>query len=1023
MSFSFTLTARAAALHPITRVRSRGRKRWSVRLGIKIGLLALAALADAAAPASPLTPPEELASFQFADPQLTIECVAHEPEVVSPVAIAWDADGRLFIAEMSDYPNSPEKGRIKLLEDRDGDGQYERATIFAGELPFPNGVLPWKGGLLVTAAPDIWFLTDTNGDGIADVRRKILRGFGEGNQQLRVNGLTWGLDNWIYGANGRSEGEVSWADADGASAHVPPVSIRGHDFRFRVQTRTFEAIAGRSQFGLARDDWGNRFLSWNTIPIRHEVLPERFLSRNPFLAATESLQDLLDPGDNNRVYPLTPPPLTFNNESTSHFNALAGLTVFRGEALGEKYHGNAFMGESLRNLVHRRVLEPAGPTFVARRGEQGQEFLASTDPWFHPVNFASGPDGALYVVDFYRRFVEHPDFVHTKAKDEVPWRTGAEHGRIWRIRLKTFKSPEAGTRFELSKASAEELVNQLESSNGWRRDTAQRLLAEREDRNAAPLLAGKTRTSTNAVARLQALYLLEYLHALNSELIQIGVRDPDARVRAQAIPLASAWLTNQAAAALVKNDLRNRLFAMERDPDARVRFQLSLALGDFDGGEPRKILARLAQRDFTNRWHALAVLSSLGKSPGSFLQTLVQTEAGWLRAPTEDQGQFLDRVAQLVGANHHDNELKRCLALIESAQSSRTAQFGLLAGLMEGLERSGQPLRQSGSPRPRRGEGQGEGALPSPDRATGQKLLARSLPAARTSALDPQSSLFTRLAALRVLVQARSELLPAALFDLLDPGQPAEVQSAAARGYGDAGDAALAKRLFSQWSRQTIRTRRLLLAASLRSAPSRNALLDALEEGAVSWMELDPSTRQALQKIEQADLKARIGKLVPNLMTDRDAVVRSFQPSLEMRGDRQRGAAIFARICLNCHAVEGRGAAIGPDLAGISARPSEAVLVDILDPSREVSPDFISYTVTTARGDSMSGLIANDTGSSVTLRRPAQPDETILRAQITRIRADGKSLMPDGLEQGLTQQDVADLLDFLRAPDGNLLPK
>ena len=295
----------------------------------------------------PLAPAQERQSFRFADDQLTIELVASEPDVISPVAIAWDAAGRMFVAEMSDYPNSPEKGRVRLLVDQDGDGRFERGTVFAEGLPFPNGVLPWKSGVLVTAAPDVWFLKDTDGNGVADERRKILTGFGEGNQQLRVNGLMWGLDNWIYGANGRSDGEVRWADARGAGE--PALSIRGRDFRFRPDTRELEVVAGRSQFGLARDDWGNRFLSWNTIPIRHEVIPERWLNRNRFLAATESVYDILEPGDAGRVYPLTPP-LTFNKESTSHFNALAGLTIYRGDALGATYHHNAFAGETLRNL-------------------------------------------------------------------------------------------------------------------------------------------------------------------------------------------------------------------------------------------------------------------------------------------------------------------------------------------------------------------------------------------------------------------------------------------------------------------------------------------------------------------------------------------------------------------------------------------------------------------------------------------------------------------------------------------------
>ena len=169
--------------------------------------LTLAFLSPARA-ASPLSLADELRSFQLADTNLVVELVAAEPGVRAPVAIAWDADGRMFVAEMTDYPSGPVNGRIRLLEDRDGDGRFEHATIFATNLAFPNGVMPWKNGVLVTAAPDIWFLADTNGDGHADVREKILSGFTEGNQQLRVNGLYCGIDNWIYGCNGRSDGEV-----------------------------------------------------------------------------------------------------------------------------------------------------------------------------------------------------------------------------------------------------------------------------------------------------------------------------------------------------------------------------------------------------------------------------------------------------------------------------------------------------------------------------------------------------------------------------------------------------------------------------------------------------------------------------------------------------------------------------------------------------------------------------------------------------------------------------------------------
>src|SRR5436309_3749164 len=229
--------------------------------------------AGLAASAGPLPPAREAETFRFADPSLTAELVTAEPDVVSPVCVAWDADGRMYVVEMTDYPTGPTGGRIRLLEDGNGDGRYERVTVFADELPFPTSVLPWRSGALVAAAPDIWFFKDNDGDGQADERHVLFTGFGQGNQQLRVNGLTWGIDNWVYGANGRSDGEVHAVKVQ-IGSNWPVIgslfnrtnSLRGRDFRFRPATCEFEAIAGRSQFGTTFDDWGNRFLSWNTMP-------------------------------------------------------------------------------------------------------------------------------------------------------------------------------------------------------------------------------------------------------------------------------------------------------------------------------------------------------------------------------------------------------------------------------------------------------------------------------------------------------------------------------------------------------------------------------------------------------------------------------------------------------------------------------------------------------------------------------------------------------------------------------------
>ena len=408
------------------------------RLLAAFGLVALIALwgsanaagsPGAAEAPGPLSPAASQACFEVV-PGHVVELVAAEPLVFDPVAICWDDDGRLFVAEMSDYPNSDGGGRIVTLTDTDGDGTIDTRTIFAAGLPFPNGLMAWNGGLLVTAAPDILHLVDRDGDGAAETSEVILTGFQAGNQQLRVNGLCPGPDGWVYAANGRSGGSITSPKRPEAAV----VSIDRHDLRFRPDTGEVEAVAGFSQFGLAFDAQGHRFSNWNTAPIRQVVFPLDVASRHPLSAPPSDMEVLEDPVQQNRLFPISGTPTTFNREPTDAFNASCGLSIDRGSRLAPA--GCAYVCEPLLNIVHRRELVPDGVAFEARRpaGEETREFLASRDPWFRPVFTVTGPDGALWICDFYRRWVEHPDFVRADLRGGIAWDEGKDRGRIWRVR-------------------------------------------------------------------------------------------------------------------------------------------------------------------------------------------------------------------------------------------------------------------------------------------------------------------------------------------------------------------------------------------------------------------------------------------------------------------------------------------------------------------------------------------------------------------------------------------------------------
>ena len=661
---------------------SNGMMGFALTLCVMLARVALAA----DRPPSPLSPEQERATFQLAYPDLTIELVAAEPEVMSPVAVAWDEDGRMYVAEMLDYPTGPPGGKIKRLEGLDDKGRYRKATVFADRLPFPNGVLPWKGGVLVSAAPNIWFLKDTDGDGRADIKERVLTGFGEGNQQLRVNGLYWGLDNWIYGANGRSSGAVHRPVDPPSKA----VSISRRDFRFSPPNGAVEAIAGFSQFGLARDDWGRRFPTWNTVPLRHVVFEDRYLARNPYLAASSSVADTADPGDQGRLYPVGPPPTTFNREPVLFFNASCGNTVYRGDLLGGHFAGSEFVCEPLTNLVHRRKLVPHGSTFVTRRTEDKKEFLASEDPWCHPVNLATGPDGALYVVDFYRQWIEHPDFVRGYKGPPINWRNGYEHGRIWRIRPRSARLAPVAAR---STAATVDLVGELSHANGWRRDTAQRLLLERRDPQALPLLRSAARCPTSPLAQVHALWTLHGLGELDDDTLRRAAGNDHPGVRENVLSLCEEGL--------VKSAEWQRLTIVSADhADARVRLQAALLLGSMANPEALPVLFRIAAHPASDDWTRLAVLSGLKDTCWPFLQLLVEQHREWLVGPSAEQARLLTQLGALIGARRLDNEVAGCLHLIVDG-GTRTrlhGQLALLAGCPKAWRARASHCRSSSLP-------------------------------------------------------------------------------------------------------------------------------------------------------------------------------------------------------------------------------------------------------------------------------------------------------------------------------------
>jgi putative membrane-bound dehydrogenase-like protein len=393
----------------------------------------------------PLSPAQALKSFQH-EKGIRIELAASEPQLRDPVAMCFDSEGRMLVVESQGYPflsgenkKMPKLGAIALLEDGDGDGLFEKRTTFANGFTFPNGILPWKGGAFVTCAPDIWYLKDTSGDGRADVRQVVLTGFGtkSSSEQLRVASPTLGPDGWVYVTSGLTDANVT------SPLHPDrkPVVSKRKDGRFHPETFVYEPLAGVGQFGQCFDAAGNRFVSSNRNPLMHVVVAPGLLGGNPHYPFTDTVENVVPIAA--KVYPLSPDTTAasyharlLSQQHAGTYTSASGI-VIRGS--------DAFICEPAQNLVQRQVLTPAGATFTSAHPTPGKDFLATPDQWFRPVHATVGPDGALYICDMVRQYIDHPRYLPEDVRAKLPFKAGTEHGRIWRIKLNTPAPPKPTT--------------------------------------------------------------------------------------------------------------------------------------------------------------------------------------------------------------------------------------------------------------------------------------------------------------------------------------------------------------------------------------------------------------------------------------------------------------------------------------------------------------------------------------------------------------------------------------------------
>lgn len=973
----------------------------------------------------PRSAKDELQTFHVND-DVKVELFASEPEVTSPVEMVFDENGRIYVAEMLDYPADPPPGkparsRIRLLE-TDAEGKITRSSIFADHVLEVSGIMPYKGGLIVTSAPDILFMKDTDGDGKADVREVLYTGFPKVDPEARITNPRLGIDNWIYCSNDGQEAAIR----SPKHPERPAISVGGADFRFRLDRDLAEPASGPAQFGSTFDEWGNRFISQNTMHVRQVVVPMNYLTRSPYLDAGAPAEDISDHGrPSGRMYPLTGPqawrvertrlrqqryhennldnvrPLDASTELVSGwFTAATGGTVYSGDELPEKYRGNLFTGDVSGNLIHRDILRQQGILFAASRApeEMQREFLASTDPWFRPCNFANAPDGDLYFLDIYREIIETPESIPEAIKKTLNFWRGDTMGRIYRIVPKNAPA-RRNLKPNLGSASVVELVKDLGNANGWHRDTAHRLLVERQDAAAVPLLKDVLASSDNPVARIHALWVLEGLSALDAPTVLKALHDAHPRVREHAVRVAEELIPTS-------KEVQHALLGMTGDSDERVQFQLAFTLGQIGGGVT-DALVKLAAQHGEDRWFRTAILSSVHDSPTQLFDGLMA------KKQLLNDREFVSQLAALIGAKHNPAEIVHFLKALPALKQPDAALSGLSRGFrLAGLKTIQAPAAEvlmakylnSPSDAVQKAAWETARYLAMPG------LVQKAFAQVSAAGLDSK----TRLHAIRVLRSAPYSSAGPVLRRILESQPGSELQSAAIESMSTFDDPDVASALISNWKSYDPEARRKALDALLNQRERVPILVAALEQHQLELNAVDAAGRARLMQNSDSAIRDRARHLFQSDSSDRMKLVQDYQGVLKMAGDPARGKTKFEEVCGKCHLPRRQGGRVGPDLSGVSSKSKEELLTSILNPSYAIEPRFTNYIITTKDGGLHDGIIANETPGTITLRGGSEEDETLLRANISEMRASNVSLMPEDLEKSLSRQDIADVISYLQ---------
>ncbi len=970
-------------------------------------------------PAPALSAADALKSFKLA-PGFRVELVAAEPLVVDPVQFEFDPDGRIWAVEfrgwMLDINGTGEGdpiGQVVVLEDTDGDTIMDKSTVFLDKLVMPRTVSFVDGGVLIAEPPNLWYCRDTNGDLKCD-SKELVGSYGRpGNPEHTDNGLMHGIDNWMH-------------SADSSSRH-----------RFRDGKLITEPAFHRGQWGMTQDDYGRLFYNYENRPLHADLFPAHYAFRNRNIRAgrsTPGLNETIIPRT-DEVYPIrvTPGITLGGNElredgTLRTFTIACGPSIYRGTQFPAKYHGSAVIPEAAGNLIRLAPITSDGVSISARNAFEKLELLASTDERFRPVCSRTGPDGALYFCDLYRGIIEHVIFMMPYLRNQILSRgldTPVGMGRIYRI---VHEDKPLDSSPSLSRQSNTELVKHLGHPNGWWRDTAQRLLVERQATEVTTALRKMATSNDGHFGRLHALWTLDGIGQLNWKTTRAALDDSNELVRATAVRLSERFFPNTP-----RDELMAALQSVAADKRPMIALQLLLSLGELKHATAEALMADVLSAHSSPVFRTAALSGLMGRELEFIERMLARSD--WTAAK-EKQSWVLEGLATAVMNEAKPDRVACLLGLIDREIPRHPWRvehmlFGALDGNL-GKSRWPEPIRLASKP----GLLSAVSSSSRPDRANEAARLLRIITwPGDTTQRATRPVLKSLSAAQQKAFTLGESVYHATCHSCHKPdgrGQAGQAPSLADSEWV-VGDAATLTRIVLHGLQGPIKVGNqtwTMAMPGLGHSPFLNneRLAAVLTYVRRAWGNTgDPIDVAAVAKVRNKH-RNRTAMWTADALKNPDAdfstdaanamdTLQKYRGSLT-KGNADRGKALFhaaTRIrCHACHQVGQMGGGfVGPNLTTVGARSTrEHLLQSLILPSKVIAESHQTVGIETRDGELHSGIIIREQDAAVELGLPLGGSIKIPKKEIKERFVSPVSSMPP-VGDIYSVNEIADLVAYL----------